>query len=73
MWKDEDREFAGTQNVWIKRIGLFILCVGLFPGIAIQYWTELEFVWKWLLILAAASYVFYHFRGLLKSVFGSKS
>lgn len=76
MWTQTDdngnkREFAGTQNVWIKRLGLLILGIGLFPAIAAQYWDQIEVVGKWIIIFAIASYVIFHVRGFLKSIFKS--
>jgi len=73
MWSDGNKDFAGTQNVWIKRLGLLIIGIGLFPALAIQYWDQIETVGKWIIIFAIASYVIYHVRGFLKSIFGSKS
>jgi len=73
MWSDGNKEFAGTQNVWIKRLGLLIVFVGLFPALAVQYWDKIEFVGKWIVIFAIASFAIFHIRGFLKSIFGSKS
>jgi len=64
-------EFEGTQNVWIKRLGLLILVVGFFPTFAVMYWDQIHFVGKWIVIFAIASYVIYHVRGFLKSIFKS--
>ena len=72
MWSDGKREFAGSQNVWIKRLGFFILVIGLFPAIAIQYWDEVEVVGKIIIFSIIASYVIYHVRGFLKSIFKSQ-
>lgn len=38
MFRDEKtgKEFAGSQNPWIKRLGLFLLIAGL----TIDYWKE---------------------------------
>jgi hypothetical protein len=76
MWTHTDEngkktEFAGTQNVWIKRLGLLILGIGLFPALALQYWDQIEIVGKWIIIFAIASYVIFHVRGFLKSIFKS--
>ena len=73
MWSDENREFAGTQNVWIKRLGLLFVFVGLFPALAVQYWDKVELVGKWVIIFAIASFAIYHIRGFLKSIFKSNS
>lgn len=73
MWSNGNREFEGTQNVWIKRLGFFILMIGLFPAIAVKYWDQIEVVGKVIIICIVASYVIYHVRGFLKSVFGSKA
>jgi len=77
MWTQTDeqgnkKEFAGTENVWIKRFGLLLLGVGMFPVIAAQYWDQIHFVGKWIVIFAIASYVIFHVRGFLKSIFKSK-
>lgn len=77
MWSYKDDEgkthdFAGSQNVWIKRIGLFLLIIGMFPTLLVQYGEELNFVWKFIIIAFIASYTLYHLRGLIKSVFVSK-
>lgn len=64
-------EFEGTQNVWIKRLGFLILMVGLFPAVAATYWDQIHFVGKWIIIFAIASYVVFHVRGFLKSIFRS--
>lgn len=36
MFKDNKtgEEFAGTSNVWLKRLGLVILIIGIFPAVA---------------------------------------
>jgi hypothetical protein len=73
MWSDGEKEFAGTQNVWIKRLGLLVLVIGLFPAFALKYWGQIEVLGKWVIIFAIASYVIYHIRGFLKSIFKSKS
>jgi len=67
------QEFEGTQNVWIKRLGLLILVVGFFPAFAIKYWDQIHFIGKWIIIFAIASYVIYHVRRFLKSIFKSNS
>lgn len=38
MFKDKKtgKDFAGSQNPWIKRLGLFLLIAGL----TIDYWKE---------------------------------
>jgi len=72
MESDGNREFAGSQNVWIKRLGFFILVVGLFPALAVQYWDQIEVVGKVIIVCIIASYAIYHIRGFLKSIFGSK-
>jgi len=78
MWSYKDEEgkvhdFAGSQNVWIKRIGLFLLIIGMFPTLLVTYGKELTFMWKFIIIATIASYVIYHIRGLFKSIFGSKA
>lgn len=78
MWsyKDEEGtvyEFRGTQNNWIKRIGLFLLIMGLFPKLMISYHDEMVLIWEILLWGAFASYIIYHIRGFFKSTFGSKA
>jgi len=73
MWTDGTREFAGTQNVWVKRLGFFILVIGLFPTIAVMYWDQIETIGKFIIVCIIASYAIYHIRGFLKSIFGSKS
>lgn len=38
MFKDEKtgKDFAGTQNPWIKRLGLFFVIIGL----SLEFWTK---------------------------------
>jgi hypothetical protein len=76
MWAQTDengntKEFAGTQNVWIKRFGLLIVIVGLFPVFAATYWDQIHFIGKWIIIFAIASFAIFHIRRFLKSIFKS--
>lgn len=67
----EEKEFGGTKNVWIKRFGLLILAIGMFPMLAGKYWTEIEIVGKWMIIGAGAAYGIYLLKDTLRSLFSS--
>ena len=49
MFKDEKtgKDFAGSQNPWIKRLGLFFLIVGL----SANYWIEHQALFMTILIV----------------------
>lgn len=72
MSDDKKQEFGGSQNVWIKRLGLLILIIGLFPKLAITYWDKIELIGKWIIIFIIISYVLFHIKGFLKSIFKPK-
>lgn len=69
MFKEDNREFAGNKNPWLKRIGLLILLIGLFPSLATMYWEEVNSVMKWLIIFTAIAYVIYLIKTFIKDFF----
>lgn len=54
-----------TQNVWIKRIGLFILIVGIYPTLLTS--DQINFWFKVLLGLAIVTYCTKHIIDFFKS------
>lgn len=71
MFKDKNtgKEFAGTNNIWIKRLGLLIIVIGLFPVFAAKYWSEINLIGKWIIIFAITAYVITQVKGFFKSIF----
>ena len=63
----EEKEFGGTKNIWIKRFGLLILFIGIFPLLAAKYWIEIEIIGILILIGAIVSYVIYLLKNTIKS------
>lgn len=69
MFEDGNKEFAGSRNVWLKRMGLIILLVGLFPELAVRYWDKIELVWKLLFGAFLVSYVILTIKRFIKDIF----
>ena len=54
-----------TKNVWLKRLGLFILIIGLYPTILSP--NEINIIFKILIGFAITAYVIKHIIGFIKS------
>lgn len=54
-----------TKNVWLKRLGLFILIIGLYPTILST--NEINIIFKILIGFAITAYVIKHIIGFIKS------
>lgn len=50
----EDKKDEG--NVWVKRFGLIILIIGMFPDVVFTYPDESMLIIKWVVIFAAITY-----------------
>lgn len=50
----EEKKDGG--NVWIKRFGLIILIVGMFPDVVFEYPKESVLIMKWVIIFAGVTY-----------------
>lgn len=60
-----------TKNVWIKRIGLLLLIVSLFPDLFFEYSNEFNEVFKYLLIFAGITYGIKLLKYFLSSIWNS--
>ena len=71
MLEDQRKEFKGTNNRWIKRIGFIFVLGAFFPNLFMKdpvlSWNIIKFV----AIMAVASYVMYFVRDILNSLFKS--
>lgn len=54
-----------TKNVWLKRLGLFILIIGLYPTILST--NEINIIFKILIGFAITAYIIKHIIGFIKS------
>lgn len=54
-----------TKNVWLKRLGLFILIIGLYPTILST--NEINIIFKILIGFAITAYVIKHIISFIKS------
>lgn len=68
MWRDKD----GTKiegNVWLKRIGLFIVIVACFPYFVKENDKIFHEILFWLIVLAVVSYIIKNVWGFIKDIF----
>jgi len=57
-----------TQNVWIKRLGLFILVIGMFPVIYASHPAAVVLIGTTIVVLAVVAYAIKFIRELFKSL-----
>ena len=78
--KDNRNDLQGpdpfiSQNVWLKRLGLFILIIGLFPGFFPGLFPEspdiVEKIFRFLLIAAIVTYGIKQLKDVIKSFWNS--
>lgn len=56
-----------TKNVWIKRLGLFILIVGIFPTLLNEYSVTLTIIFLIIIGLCILTYLTKHIIGFFKT------
>lgn len=54
-----------TKNVWIKRLGLFILIVGMFPSLLSS--DQINFWFKFIIVMIVLTYCTKHIIDFIKS------
>ena len=60
-----------SKNVWLNRIGLIILIIGMFPSLLDKYPTEINNILKWVFYLAAATFIWKIVKSEIKSFWNS--
>lgn len=60
-----------SKNVWLNRIGLLILVIGMFPALLNQYPAEINTIFKWVFYLAVATWIWKIIKSEIKSFWNS--
>jgi hypothetical protein len=60
-----------SQNVWLKRLGLCILIVCMFPSLLTNHEFGVVLIFKLVIFFAAVAYLIKLVKGFFKSLFNS--
>lgn len=68
MGKNTETPKFFSENVWLKRLGLIILIIGMYPGIVAEYPVYVDYTIKFVIGAIVLSYVLKMIIGFFKSL-----